>query len=180
MLNLEEHKLTSTLIYDGKVIHLFRDQIALPNGNIATREVIRHQGAVAIVPLTDKNEVVMVRQFRYPFSRVMLEIPAGKLDSGESPDDCAARELFEETGASADTMTYLGVFCPTVAYSDEVIHLYLAKCLTFGEMHTDEDEFLNVERIPLQVLVDQIMSGTIEDGKTQAAILKTWFLLQQA
>ena len=178
-MDLLERTVSSEELYRGRVVHLFRDVITLPDGHETTREVIRHQGAVAVVPLTESGEAVMVRQFRYPFGRPLLEIPAGKLEIGEDPDEAVKRELSEETGASARRWTPLGDFYPTVAYSDEVIRLYLAEGLTFGDTHPDEDEFLNVERVPLDALVAQILSGELPDGKTQAAILKTRLLLDR-
>ena len=176
--DLIEAPVSSEEIYHGKIVHLFRDTVRLPNGKSAIREVMRHPGAVCIVPLTEQNEVLMVRQYRHPFSKVLLEAPAGKLDPNEAPEDCARRELSEETGAEAGELTYIGDYYPSVAVLDENIHLYIARKLSFHSQHTDDDEFLRVERIPLKTLVEQVLSGEICDGKTQAAILKTWFLEQ--
>ncbi len=170
--DLIEKKVASQEIFKGKVVHLFRDDILLPDGKEATREYIRHPGAVCIVPLTKDNEVILVKQYRYPFSRVTLEIPAGKLDIGEEPEHCAYRELSEETGALAAKLTPIGEFMSSPAILDEVIYMYLATELEFGELHTDEDEFLDVVRMPLDQLVSEIISGEIKDGKTQAAVLK--------
>ena len=177
--DLIEEPVSSEEIYRGKIVHLFKDTVRLPNGKLATREVMRHPGAVCVVPLTEDNEVVMVRQFRHPFSKVLLEAPAGKLDPNEAPEDCARRELSEETGAEAGELTYIGDYYPSVAVLDENIRLYVARKLTFHTQHTDEDEFLHVERILLSTLVEQVLSGEICDGKTQAAILKTWLLEQR-
>lgn len=176
--DLIEVPVSSEEIYNGKIVHLFRDTVRLPNGKLATREVMRHPGAVCIVPLTEQNEVLMVRQFRHPFSKVLLEAPAGKLDPNEDPLDCAHRELSEETGAEAGELQYIGDYYPSVAVLDENIHLYVARKLSFHDQHTDDDEFLHVERIPLSTLVEQVLSGEICDGKTQVAILKTWLLEQ--
>ena len=176
---LIEEPVSSEEIYRGKIVHLFRDTVRLPNGKLAIREVMRHPGAVCVVPLTEENEVLMVRQFRHPFSKVLLEAPAGKLDPNEAPEDCARRELSEETGAKAGELTYIGEYYPSVAVLDEKIHLYIARKLSFHSQHTDEDEFLHVERIPLGTLVEQVLSGDICDGKTQTAILKTWLLEQR-
>lgn len=174
MRELTEEKVSSEEIFKGRVVHLFRDTVRLPNGKLTTREVMRHPGAVAIVPITENGEVLMVRQYRYPFERVLLEVPAGKLDPGEECEACARRELSEETGAEAEELTYIGEYYPSVAILDENIRMYIAKGLTYKQAHTDDDEFLQLERIPLKTLVNQVLSGEIEDGKTQVAILKAW------
>jgi ADP-ribose pyrophosphatase len=175
--HLIESPLASELIYDGKIVHLYKDTVTLPNGQPAIREVIRHVGAVCVVPLTDEGEVVCVRQFRYPHAKVLLEIPAGKLDSKEEDRPSAAlRELREETGALCQTLTPLGQLLTTPAFVDEVIDMYLAEGLTFGDRDLDEDEFLDVVRIPLEKLVDMILQGDVTDAKTQAAVLKVWAL----
>lgn len=177
---LTEVKTGSQEIYDGVVVHLYKDTVSLPNGNPALREVIRHVGAVAVVPLTGDGKVVIERQFRYPLDRVVTEIPAGKLDSfTEDRLSAAKRELEEETGYTAADWTYLGDYYPTPAYCDERITLYLAQNLTLGQRHLDEDEFLNFEAVPLETLVEDVMAGRITDGKTQVAILKVWHLLQK-
>jgi ADP-ribose pyrophosphatase len=175
--HLIESPLSSKLIYDGKIVHLYQDTVSLPDGTPAIREVIRHVGAVCVVPLTDEGEVVCVRQFRYPHAKVLLEIPAGKLDSKEEDRPSAAlRELREETGALCQTLTPLGQLLTTPAFVDEVIDMYLAEGLTFGDRDLDEDEFLDVVRIPLEKLVDMILQGDVTDAKTQAAVLKVWAL----
>lgn len=170
---LGETQVDSQDIFDGFVLHVKKDTIKLPNGNEATREIIRHIGAVCVVPVTDDNKVIMERQFRYPIDRVITEIPAGKLDDkNEDRLMAAKRELREETGYEADEWLDLGIYYPAPAYSDEKITMYLAKGLHKGERDLDEDEFLNVEEIPIKSLVDDILSGKITDGKTQVAILK--------
>ena len=175
--NLTERQTDSQEIFDGAIVHLFKDTVTLPNGHTATREVIRHIGAVAVVPLTDDGKVIVERQFRYPLDRVITEIPAGKLDSfTEDRLAAAKRELEEETGYTADTWQELGDFHPTAAYCDEKITLYLATGLHQGQRHLDDDEFLNVMAVPLEELVADIMAGRITDGKTQTAILKTYFI----
>lgn len=179
--NLDESTLTSEEIFDGQVVHLFKDTVTLPNGKPATREVIRHVGAVAIVPMTDDGKVIVERQFRYPLNQVITEIPAGKLDS-KSEDRLAAakRELEEETGLLADEWICLEDYVPAAAYCDEVITMYLAKGLHIGTRNLDEDEFLNIMEVDLEELVEDIMQGKIADGKTQVAILKVWNMLKQA
>jgi len=177
--NLDELTLTSEEIFDGQVVHLFKDTVTLPNGKPATREVIRHVGAVAIVPMRDDGKVIVERQFRYPLNQVITEIPAGKLDS-KSEDRLAAakRELEEETGLLADKWICLGDYVPAAAYCDEVITMYLAKGLHTGTRNLDEDEFLNILEVDLEELVEDIMQGKIADGKTQVAILKVWNMMK--
>jgi ADP-ribose pyrophosphatase len=177
---LWEKCLSSELIYDGKVVHLYVDQVELPNGMRSTREYVKHIGAVAVLPLTDEGEVICVRQYRYAHGCIMTEIPAGKLDSREEDHiEAALRELREETGARCERLTYLGLFRSTPAILDEKIDLYLAEGLTLGETDPDEDEFLELERVPLCELVDRVMSGEITDGKTQVAILKANEILRR-
>ena len=177
--NLEEVMIASEEIYDGHVVHLYKDTVRLPNGNAATRETVRHIGAVAIVPMTDDGKVIVERQFRYPLGRVITEIPAGKLDS-KTEDRLAAakRELEEETGVTADEWIDLGDYYPAAAYTDERIPMYLAKGLHQGIRNLDEDEFLNVMAVDLEALVQDVLSGNITDGKTQAALLKAYLLLK--
>jgi ADP-ribose pyrophosphatase len=176
---LMETPVSSEEIYKGKIVHLFRDTVRLPDGKIAVREVMRHPGAVAVVPVDEAGGVILVRQYRYPFSEALLEIPAGKLDAGEKPERCARRELEEETGLTAERSTPLGLYYPSVAVLDERIHLFLARGLTQKNSHPDEDEFLRVERLPLETLVQFILDGSVPDGKTQAAVLKVWHLMKQ-
>lgn len=168
-----ETQTSSELIFDGKVLHVYRDDITLPDGNPAFREYIRHIGAVCVVPLTAEGEVICVRQFRYPFAKVLLEIPAGKLDfKEENPEAAARRELREETGAVSGKMTYLGEYYGSPAILDEKIHMYLAEELSFGDTDPDEDEFIETVRIPLSRLVEDVMAGRVPDGKTQIAALR--------
>ena len=167
-----EKTINSENVFSGKLLNVFNDGIELPDGNKASREYIKHVGAVCVVALTDDNKVIVERQYRYPMHEITLEIPAGKLDSkDEDPLEAAKRELREETGALADRMTYLGKFYPTPAYSDEVIHMYLAEGLSFGDQSLDDDEFLTIDLVPISELADRILQGDIPDGKTQAAIL---------
>ena len=171
--DLKEEPVRSENVYSGCLLQVYRDEIRLPNGSDSVRELIRHVGAVCVVAMTDENEVIIEKQYRYPFGRVLTELPAGKLDSpDEDPLDAAKRELKEETGYTAEKWKYLGVCYPTVAYSDEVIHLYLARGLTAGDQALDEDEFLHYKKVPLRTLLEDIMNNKIEDGKTQIALLK--------
>ncbi len=168
-----EVKVSSKEIYDGFILHVREDKIKLPNGEDASREYIKHIGAVCIVPVTDDGNVIMERQYRYPISRVITEIPAGKLDTyDEDRLEAAKRELREETGYTADEWIDMGLYFPAPAYSDEKITMYMAKGLHKGAQDLDDDEFLNIIEIPLKDLVKDIVSGVITDGKTQVAILK--------
>ena len=170
---LTEKQVSSEDIFDGVVLHVKRDTVSLSNGSEAVREVIRHIGAVCVIPVTEKNEVIMERQYRYPLGCVILEIPAGKLDAPEEDRLSAIqRELREETGYTAEEWTEIGPFHPAPAYSDEYITMYLARGLHKGERHLDEDEFLDVYTIPLSELVEDVMAGRISDAKTQVCILK--------
>ena len=176
-MNLIEKQLESELLYEGRVINLRRDIALLPNGETAPREVIEHKGGVCVAALTDRDELLFVRQFRYPYSEVVPEIPAGKRDSREEdPLLCGKRELKEETGAVAEKWIPLGELYPSPGYCGEIIWMYAATGLSFGEQHLDEDEFLNVEKIPLDRAVEMILSGEIKDAKTQAAVLKVKLL----
>lgn len=170
---LAEIRKNSEMIYDGVILHVYKDTVTLPNGKEAGRELIRHVGAVGIVPMTDDGRVYVERQYRYPLDMVITEIPAGKLDSkAEDRLEAAKRELKEETGITADEWTELGEYYPAAAYTDEKLTLYLARKLHFGEQKLDDDEFLNIEAVALDELIDEIMSGKITDGKTQVALLK--------
>lgn len=176
-MHLDEKKLSSEQKFDGRIVKLFVDSVELEDGRTATREVIRHNGGVCVLPLDEEGNVLFVRQFRYPHGRVLLEIPAGKLEVGEKHYECGLRELKEETGCVCDKYEYLGSLIPTPAYDSEVIHMYLARGLHAGEQHLDAGEFLDVERIPLKKAVEMVMNNEIEDSKTQIAILKTKLLL---
>lgn len=176
---LIERKESSELKFDGVMLHVYKDKITLPNGNTSGREFIRHNGAVGIVPLTDDGKVIMERQFRYPIYEVITEIPAGKLDTKEEDRLSAAkRELREETGYTASEWICLGDYYPAAAYSDERLTLYLARGLKLGEQKLDPDEFLYVEAVPLEDLVNAVLNGEITDGKTQVALLKADYYLK--
>jgi len=176
--DLTEKTITQETVFKGYIIKVRKDTVILPNGKTATREVVEHNGGVCVVPLTDKNEVIFVKQFRYPYGRVLLEIPAGKRDGDEDPLVCGKRELREETGAAASEYISLGELYPSAGYCNEIIYMYLARGLTFGESNPDDDEFLLVEKIPLDKAAEMVLKGEIKDSKTQAAILKTKLLLK--
>lgn len=171
----EETTIQSQLIFDGKVLHLYKDDILLPNGGTSMREYCKHGGAVCVVPLTKEGEIVCVRQYRYALQRVTLEIPAGKLDSpNEDHLSAALRELKEETGYTPGKMTPIGDLATSPALLTEIIYMYLAEDLTEGETNPDDDEFIEFVKIPLEDMVQMIISGEIQDSKTQAAVLKVW------
>lgn len=170
---LEEKQLSSEYKFKGRIINLRQDTALLPNGNTATREVVEHPGGVCVAALTDNGELLFVRQWRYPYMEETLEIPAGKRDKkDEDPLECGKRELKEETGATAQKYIDLQPLYPTPGYINEVIYCYLATGLTFGEQNPDEDEFLDVLRIPLEKAVEMVLAGEIKDAKTQIAVLK--------
>ncbi len=175
---LGEVRTRSEEIFDGIVLHVQRDTVRLPNGSEAIREVIRHIGAVCVIPVLENGDVIMERQYRYPLDRIILEIPAGKLDAAnENRLSAIQRELREETGYTADEWTEIGDFHPAPAYSDEYITMYMARKLRKGDRHLDEDEFLDVCTVPLKNLVEDVMAGRISDAKTQVCILKAARLL---
>lgn len=177
-MNLIEKQLEKKYAYKGRIISLRCDTALLPNGNTATREVIEHPGGVGVIALTEKSEILMVKQYRYPYSEVTLEIPAGKRDKGEDVETTGRRELQEETGATAKTYISIGELYPTPGYCDEIIWLFAAKDLSFAESQPDEDEFLECERVPLEKAVEMVMTGEIKDAKTVIAILKLKNLLE--
>ena len=177
---LIERCASSEQIFDGVVLHVNRDMVTLPDGNSAVREVIRHVGAVCVVPLTEQNEVICVRQYRYPAAQVTLEIPAGKLNyKQEDRREAVLRELREETGVRCEKLTHLDAFYPAPAYSDELIDIYLAEGLSYGDTDPDEDEFIDTVRVPLEELVDMALRGELPDAKTQMAVLRVWVMKQR-
>lgn len=178
-MHLEEKTISSESVYNGKIFKITKDIALLENGKEALREVVHHSGGVTIIAVTDNEEILMVRQYRYPHRKAMLEIPAGKLEPGESHYDCGKRELLEETGCTCKKYEYLGEIIPTPAYVSEVIHLYIASGLEFSKQKLDDDEFLEVERIPLDTAVEMVLNGKIADSKTQIGILKAWHIIKK-
>lgn len=157
-------------VYDGRIVHLELLDVTLPNGETAKRELVRHPGAVAIVPLLGED-VLLVRQFRIAASQTMLEIPAGTLNPGEAPLICAERELQEETGYKPGVLEPLGGIFAAPGYTTEFIHLYLARDLSESRLAMDEDEFIEVVRVPLREALEMLNTGEIKDGKSAAALL---------
>ena len=178
-INLIEKEISREYIFNGKIINLRVDKAELPNKKITTREIIEHNGGVCMVPLTKDNELIFVKQFRYPYKKIILELPAGKLEKGENPLDAGKRELQEETGAISRNIVSLGTLYPSPGYTDEIIHIYLATNLTLGAQNPDEDEFLNIIKLPLEDAVKMVLNNEIPDYKTQVGILKTYFYLKK-
>ena len=168
---LEEKPLTEDVAWTGRIFNVNRMRVELPNGKDAVRDVVRHPGAVAIVALTDDGRICLVRQYRTSLSRITVEIPAGKLDPGEDPLTCAHRELLEETGMEADRMAFLTTIATSDGFTDELIHIYMATGLHFVESNPDDDEFINVDLVPLAELIDAVLDGRIEDCKTVTGAL---------
>jgi ADP-ribose pyrophosphatase len=166
-----EPTVESRRVFQGKIINLRVDTVRMRNGRLATREVVEHAPCVCIVPLDDDGTVVMVRQYRKPVERFLLEVPAGGMDPGEDPQAAAHREMMEETGLRARRMEPLSFFWTTPGFCDEGMHAFLATGLTKGDDHMDEDEDIEVERVPLSQAPDMIASGQIQDVKTIASLM---------
>ena len=170
--NLIEKKISSENVFDGVLLHVRKDEVELPNGHKSVREWIKHPGASSVIPLLPDNQIILVKQFRYPVGQVTLEVPAGKLDKvDEDPIVCAERELSEETGYTAGKIWKLTTIATTVGFSNEFIHLYAAKDLKPGKQHPDDDEFINAVKIPLTAALQLVESGKIIDAKSIISIL---------
>lgn len=168
MSSLEEKTLKTELIFSGRIIQVQVDEVELPNGKTSTRELVKHPGAVAVIAITDDNKLVMVEQYRKPLEKVIVEIPAGKLEKGEEPALCARRELEEETGYDCESLELVSSFYTSPGFADEIIHVYVAKGLTKKENAAglDEDEFVNVLEITLDEALEYIKEQRIFDAKT--------------
>lgn len=176
---LKEELVSSQEIFKGKIIRVQVDTVRLPDGNNAKREVVRHPGAVVILPLTDKREVILVRQYRHATGEILLELPAGKRDGGEDPLTCAQRELEEETGYKVSELRVLSSFYTSPGFCDELIYLVLAKGLIKGKACPDEGEFIDVLTLPLEKAVRMVLDGEIKDAKTGFGILACSCLEEQ-
>lgn len=174
-----EKTLDSDVIFDGKVIHVTHDKVELENGSTAMREVVGHPGGVCVAALTDENELLFVRQFRYPYKELLTELPAGKLEKGQTPLENGKRELLEETGAVGREYMTLGKLYPSPGYCGEIIHLYFCKVDHFEQQSPDEDEFLDFIKIPVDKAVEMVLNGELPDAKTQTAVLKVAMLLDR-
>lgn len=173
-MNLTEKQINAEYRFKGRIINLRVDSVLLPNGSISSREVVEHPGGVCVAALTEKDEIVLVRQYRYPYFEETLEIPAGKRDKEGDADPlaCGIRELKEETGIKAQKYFSLGTLYPTPGYCNEIIYIFGAVGLTYGDAMPDDGEFLNTVKIPLEKAVNMVMSGELPDAKTQIAVLK--------
>lgn len=177
-MEMKEKKIDGEVLYAGRVVRLERDRVLCPNGRESVREVVRHNGGAAILCLNAQEEVLLIRQFRYPYNEILLEIPAGKLEKNEDPYTAAVRELEEETGNRAAGLEYLGKIYPTCGYSSEIIYLYLAKNYVFTETSFDEDECIEACFVPLSRVKEMILSGEIKDAKTICAL--SYYLMRKS
>lgn len=167
-----EERLSGEEKYKGIIVNVYMDKARLWDNSVVKREVVDHPGGVTVLPVDKNGACYMVRQFRYPMQKMMLEAPAGKLERGENALECAKRELSEETGFTADKYIDLGKICTSPGYSTELLHIYLALGLHEGLSHPDEGEFLNVEKLPIDELEARIMENEIDDAKTVIAVMK--------
>lgn len=172
-----EKYLSRTILYEGKILRLEKDQVLCENGKTATREIVRHRGGAAVLCITEEQEVLLIKQFRYAYQETLYEIPAGKLEKDEDPKLAAIREFEEETGKKALDMTYLNTIYPTCGYSDEKIYLYYVSSFKESKTHWDEDEQIEVAWVNLKKVLQMIQSGEIKDAKTICAIQS--YLLHQ-
>ena len=168
---LAEKPLTEDVAWTGRIFNVDRLRVELPDGRVAIRDVVRHPGAVAVVALTDDGRICLVRQYRTALGRVTVEIPAGKLAPGEDPLECATRELLEETGMTAEKMAFLTTIASSAGFCDELIHIYMATGLSFSKSSPDADEFINVDLVEVDELVNAVLDGRIEDCKTVVGAL---------
>ena len=170
--DFKEKTTSSQLIYDGKIMQVYCDDIVLPDGKPSKREYVRHSGGAGVLAVDDEGFVYLVSQFRYPYGKNTIEIPAGKRERGEDPRVCAERELEEETGLKADRIELLATVYPTPAYTDEVLYVYLATGLRNVRSHLDDGEFLNVRKMKFEDALALADSGAVNDSKTLIAIYK--------
>lgn len=171
---LIEKNLNTKEVFKGKLLHVFYDEVKLPDGMVSSREWIKHPGACAVVPVYENGDIQMLKQFRYPMEQIFWEVPAGKIDKGEVQDKTAERELREEAGLTAENLEYVGHFYPGIGYSDEVIHIYIAWDLKKVPQKVDDDEFVTRHRLPFSEAIEMVHSGEINDGKTVICLLRAW------
>lgn len=178
-MKLFEETVDSQTLFEGRIIKVKLDLARLEDGKTANREVVEHPGGVAVLAMEPDGTVYTVKQFRYPFARVVEELPAGKLDGPEEHEKAARRELSEEVGVEAGELRYLGCLLASPGFCTEVLHMYFARDLRHTHQHPDEDEFLEVERVPFDDLYERVMAGEITDAKSVAIVLKVKALLQR-
>lgn len=164
-------KLEQHLIHQGKVVGFYEDIVKLPSGKVVTWDLVKHKGAAAVVPVTDKGTILLVRQYRNALDQETLEIPAGEIEPGETPLECVTREIEEETGFIAGKMTHLMTVITAIGFCDEKIPIYVATDLKLSKQHLDEDEFIDVEEYTIDEIKDMIFSGKIIDAKTISGVL---------
>ena len=169
---LRERKINSTQIFDGKVIKIYKDLVQCPNGNNSYREIVKHHGGVCILAIDKDNNVFMEKQYRYAYDEVLYELPAGKLEENEVPLDAAYRDFEEETGYKAINLKSLGVMYPTCGYSNEIIYLFFTNDFIKTSRHLDDDEEIEIIKMPLNEIIDYINDNTIKDAKTICAVSK--------
>jgi len=169
---LSEKRISSRHVFDGRLLQVYVDDVQLPDNTVSTRDWIKHPGASAVVPVFEDGTIMLLKQFRYPPRKVFIEVPAGKLDEGEPPEETAKRELLEETGISCSSISEAGSFFPAIGYADEEIFVFVAWGLTEQAKNVDDDEFLLNHRVPFADALKMISTGEISDGKTICSIIK--------
>lgn len=176
-MELTEKTLESEILFEGKVITVKKDKVMLENGNETFREIVMHHGGVCVIPIDDDGMTYVVKQYRYAYQKVLTEFPAGKLEKDENPILAAHRELEEEIGMKAQELINLGEIYPSCGYLNEIIHIYLARGLVKTKQNLDDDEFLNVEKLPFAQLEQQVLSGEIKDAKTIIGMFKAKIIM---
>ncbi len=177
-MDIAEKIVFEDIIYQCPIFRVAGGEVLLPDGKKAQRYRVIHSGGCGVLPITPQGEVILVEQYRYGVGEITLEIPAGKLEQGEQPAQCALRELQEEVGGKTEMLMELGTIAVSPAYDSEIIYIYMAKCTEFANQHLDADEFLKLHKMPLQQAVDMVLQGKIQDSKTQIAILKAEKMLK--
>lgn len=173
--NLFEKTLSSKHVFDGTLLQVYVDEVTLPDGTQSTRDWIQHPGASAIVPVFRDGTIMLLKQFRYPARKTFIEVPAGKIDPGETPLSTAERELQEESGLACGHLEQVGSLYPAIGYADEEIFVFVAWDLTPEAKNSDDDEFVLDHRVPFSQALHMIETGEIKDAKTISAVIQTWF-----
>lgn len=178
-MDLTEKKLSGKCIYDSGFMKIYEDEVELPNGHKSVRSYVSHNGGVCIAAIDSEGRVAVVKQYRYALNSVITELPAGKIDPGETPEECGRRELMEEAGVVAEKFTPLGVMYPSPGYTGENIYMFLAENLSCGKENPDEDEFLEHEWVPFDKFLEKCLSGSVNDAKTVVCIARAQNILQR-